>query len=266
MLSFKASGFPPGAANQEMQARVATLRQTLEPTIQQMIQRNLIVGTKAKIFGGVMGRGMHATKDIAKGTDVFIGFGTFTPSVMHDDSLAYSDNYGSIIAGGINFDVIFDGKAITDEMFASNTARAKALRDINSNVVNHGCGRQRNVAGYWMHETNSNLWYMVYSTTRKVKAGESITSNYNEGVTGADRFFNTYASLIAGGSAPANLVRCGCKTAADGLGCMNGFAFDRSNIEPQPPQAAAVALAVAHFAAIGVGGGVGAVAPAAVEE
>jgi hypothetical protein len=169
------------------------------------------------------------------------------------------ENYGRIVARGINFDVIFDGKPITDEMFASNTAilRAKALRDINTNVLNLGCSRQRNVAGYWFHEPNSNLCYTVYSTTRRIKAGEWVAANYNEGVSGADCFFNTYASLIAGGSAPAELVRCGCKTS--GLLCMNIFAsaFDRSSIERQQqlPPAAALAIAVAQFAVDGAGGG-----------
>ena len=228
MQVFKAAGFAPAAAHREMQARVGVLRQMTQPTVDQLVASNAVYGIRPSNIGGVLGMGMKTTSHIPPHTDILMGFGTFIPSDMHFESLGMAENYGNIAAGGTNFDVIFDGRQVADELFASETSAA--LRGVNAAWVNHSC--RRNVAGYWVEEPTSGLSYMMFHTTRFVYPGEPLVSNYNVGVSPGERFFKPYGDIVASGTPPADIVRCGCNSGHDGR-CPNDYAFDRRRIEPQ---------------------------------
>ena len=226
MQVFKAAGFAPAAAHHDMQARVGVLRQMTQPTIDQLVANNRVYGICTRDFGGALGVGMQTSSHIPPNTDILIGFGTFMPSAMHFESLGMAENYGNITAGGADFDVIFDGRAVADELLAADSA---ALRNVNAAWVNHSC--RRNVAGYWVEEPASGLSYMMFHTTRFVYPGEPLVSNYNVGVRPGDRFFKPYAAIVAAGTPPADIVRCACSSGHDGR-CPNDFAFDRRRVAP----------------------------------
>ncbi len=230
MQVFKATGFAPGAVNDDMQARVGMLRQMARPVIDQLIGSSAGYGIKPTNIGGVMGIGMKTTNHIPAYRDILMGFGTFTPSDMHVDSLGMAENYGNITAGGIDVDVIFDGRPIANELIASQTVESVALRTANAAWINHSC--TPNVAGYWVDEPTSGLSYMMFQTTRFVYAGDALVSDYNVGVTTDDAFFRRYDAIVASGTPPADIVRCDCNSGHDGR-CPNDYAFDRRRIEPQ---------------------------------
>ena len=71
---------------------------------------------------------------------------------------------------------------------------------------------------------------MMFHTTRFVYPGEPLVSNYNVGVSPGERFFKPYGDIVASGTPPADIVRCGCNSGHD---CPNDYAFDRRRIEPQ---------------------------------
>jgi hypothetical protein len=243
MLLFKASGFTPAPANHQMQARVDILRQMTQPTIDALVVSNANYGIMTRVIGGVMGRGIFASNEVPAYTDVLMGFGTFMPSDTHFDSLGMVENYGSLICGGIDFDVLIDGRPIANELIASTDERVRQMHTVNAAWLNHGCGRKKNVEGRWVVEPASNLLYAMYQTSRKVRAGDELCSNYNEGVaTAPDRFFRTYDDLFVSGVGAADIIRCGCRS-----GCTN--AFDRRRVEPQPLFAPGAAVAVVAAAA-----------------
>jgi hypothetical protein len=229
MQVFKAERFAPGAANDEMQARVGVLRQMTQPVIDQLVANNAAYGIRTSYFGGALGVGMRTSSHIPPHTDILMGFGTFIPSAMHLETLSIAENYGNINAGGVDVDVIFDGRSIADGLIISQTAEAAALRGVNSALVNHSC--RRNVAGYWVDEPTSGLSYMMFHTTRFIYPGEPLVSNYNVGVKPGDRFFKRYDDVVAAGTPPADIVRCACNSVAGS--CPNDFAFDRRRVEPQ---------------------------------
>ncbi len=236
MQVFKAAGFAPGAANDEMQARVGVLRQMTQPTINQLVANNAVYGIRTSNFGGALGVGMRTSSHIPPNTDILIGFGTFMPSAAHFGPLGMAENYGNITVGGADFDVIFDGRPIADELLANEllaineqTAAVNALRRVNAAWINHSC--RRNVAGYWVEEPASGLSYMMYHTTRFIYPGEPLVSNYNVGVKPSYRFFRRYDAIAAAGTPPADIVRCACNSGQDGR-CHNDYAFDRRRIEP----------------------------------
>jgi hypothetical protein len=228
MQVFKAAGFTPGAANDEMQGRVSVLRQMTQPTINQLVANNAVYGIRTSNFGGALGVGMRTSSHIPPNTDILMGFGTFMPSAAHFGPLGMAENYGNITVGGADFDVIFDGRPIADELLAINEQTA-ALRKVNAAWINHSC--RRNVAGYWVEEPTSGLSYMMYHTTRFIYPGEPLVSNYNVGVKPSHRFFKRYADIAAAGTPPADIVRCACNSGQDGR-CPNDFAFDRRSVEP----------------------------------
>jgi hypothetical protein len=181
----------------------------------------------------------------------------------HTGSNRYTFDYGEVeTASGAKFNCVMDGMEATEAMHRPDAdAEAVAWRSINSSNNNHSCGRNVNLAARWVEDVGSGLWWMAYAVTRDVAPNEQLCSCYNgngqRSGNNNNRYWHRFSSLKAAGVPDEHIVRCGCRTTADGLSCINTFAFDRRKLDPHlypktdvaAERAAAVAAAAAEAAA-----------------
>ena len=79
----------------------------------------------------------------------------------------------------------------------------------------------------WIEVPGTGLWYIVYRTLRTILPLEQLVSDYGKGT-----YWHPVRNLLNNGVPEEHIVRCLCGTAADGVSCKRGLAFDRRVMDP----------------------------------
>ena len=84
--------------------------------------------------------------------------------------------YGSDISGNNAGEVFIEGKGREQDLTVPKWRR------INGIYINHSC-LGHNLKTEWLQEPTSDLWYLAFSASRDIKAGDDFFTDYNEGIS-----------------------------------------------------------------------------------
>ena len=166
------------------------------------------------------GRCMFARNAIKRGTTLFVYFGDVVDAKAFAGTLTYT--YGADITGNKKGEFFIDGKA-REKGFMRHD-----WRFVNGIYINHSC-KGHNLKTEFVKEPKSGIWYVAFSTSRAIEAGEQLLSNYNEGKS-KNKYWRLLRTLEVAGVPEERIVKCKCFTNKNRKGCPNTFAYDMAEM------------------------------------
>ena len=202
-----------------LKEKLEVFNKNMEPVLLKIKAANDAAGVHVKRTLS-RGRSMAAKNAIRRGTTLFAYFGDVVDAKDFDGPLTYT--YGADITGSEAGEFFIDGKGREKGLMR------KEWRLINGIYINHCC-RKHNLKAEFVKEEESGICYVAFSTSRAVKAGEELFSNYNEGDS-KKKYWRRLATLKAAGVPKERIVKCKCFTSKNGKGCPNAFAYDKDEM------------------------------------
>jgi hypothetical protein len=210
----------PKAAAKRLEAQLKVFNKNMAPVLQEIKEANTAAGVHVKRTLS-RGRSMAAKNAVRRGTTLFVYFGSVVDAKNFDGPLTYT--YGADITGSEAGEFFIDGKGREKGLMR------KDWRFINGIYINHCC-RKHNLKADFVQEEESGICYVAFSTSRDVKAGEELFSNYNEGDSKKNKYWRRLATLKANGVPQERIVKCKCFTSKNGKMCPNSFAYDKAEM------------------------------------
>jgi hypothetical protein len=201
-------------------ARLPAFDTAMEPIIRAILANNTNAGVAVK--RGRFGKSMFAKKAIHRNTRLFLYWGDVVDADAYSGPLTYA--YGTDISGNHAGAVFVEGKGREKEF-----VRGRKWRRVNGIYINHSC-LGHNLRSDWRQEPVSGLWYLVFSASRDIEAGEELFTDYNEGKS-KKKYWRKVDTLKRLGVPPERMVLCKCRSAPDGRSCPNNFAYDMEEME-----------------------------------
>ena len=166
------------------------------------------------------GRGMAARHAIKRNTRLFLYWGDVVDAEKFEGPLTYT--YGADISNNKAGEVYIDGKGREKEL------QRTPWRLLNGIFINHSCFGH-NLKTEWLEEKVSGIWYVAFSASRDIKAGEELLSDYNGGKS-KKKYWRRVETLVRNGVKPERIVHCKCRGTLSGRECPNHFAYDAAEM------------------------------------
>ena len=203
-----------------LKKKLEVFDKSMEPIMLKIKEANAAAGVHYR-RSLATGRCMFARNAIKRGTTLFVYFGDVVDAKAFAGTLTYT--YGADITGNKKGEFFIDGKA-REKGFMRHD-----WRFVNGIYINHSC-LGHNLRSDWRQEPVSGLWYLVFSASRDIEAGEELFTDYNEGKS-KKKYWRKVDTLKRLGVPPERMVLCKCRSAPDGRSCPNNFAYDMEEME-----------------------------------
>ena len=202
-----------------LKKKLEVFDKSMEPIMLKIKEANTTAGVHYR-RSQATGRCMFARNAIKRGTTLFVYFGDVVDAKAFAGTLTYT--YGADITGNKKGEFFIDGKA-REKGFMRHD-----WRFVNGIYINHSC-KGHNLKTEFVKEPKSGIWYVAFSTSRAIKAGEQLLSNYNEGKS-KNKYWRLLTTLEAKRVPEERIVKCKCFTNKNRKGCPNNFAYDKDEM------------------------------------